>query len=182
MAESRRTRRRALLGMLLVIFVSVGTMLPFERLVRGADDWARQNPLEPIFIQIGNGEYQPQHAPWTRIMPIAEYRERLETCDLFVAHAGIGSILQAVEFRKQQLLLPRHQSLGEHTTDHQLDTIERFGSLKGVRVVDQVSDLQFQMSEMLRHPLSADEPSAAHASPELLRNISTFFSCTFSEL
>ena len=52
------------------------------------DEWAAANPSEPVYIQIGEGEYEPKHAPWTRIMPHAEYRQRLIDCSLFVAHGG----------------------------------------------------------------------------------------------
>jgi hypothetical protein len=60
-----------------VIFVSVGSMLPFDRLVMAADDWAKANPDDPVFIQIGEGAYEPKQAPWVRIMPHGEYLQRM---------------------------------------------------------------------------------------------------------
>ena len=136
-----------------MIFASVGSMLPFDRFVQAVDDWALANPSEEVFIQIGEGEYEPKHAPWVRIMPHQEYKRRLETCDLFVAHVGMGSILQGLEARKQMLLLPRHASLKEHTTDHQLHTADRFRATPGRLIVDDVPELQAAMTRLLAEPL-----------------------------
>ena len=72
-------------------------MLPFDRLVKAVDEWARDNPGHGVFIQIGEGAYEPHYASYARIMPMADYREGLRLCDLFVAHVGMGAILQGLE-------------------------------------------------------------------------------------
>ncbi len=140
-----------------VIFVSVGSMLPFDRLVMAADDWAVANPDQSVFIQIGEGEYEPKHAPWVRIMPHGEYMQRIRDCDLFVAHVGMGSILQGLEIRKQMLLLPRLAAQREHTTDHQLHTAARFKDTPGLMIVDDVPTLQAQMTRLLKSPMKASD-------------------------
>ena len=35
------------------IFATVGTQLPFDRLIRGLDSWAECNPEVEVFAQIG---------------------------------------------------------------------------------------------------------------------------------
>lgn len=157
-----------------MIFASVGSMLPFDRFVKAVDDWALANPDRKVFIQIGDGEYEPRHAPWVRIMPHAEYRRRLEECDLFVAHVGMGSILQALEAKKQMLLLPRHASLKEHTTDHQLHTADRFRATPGLLIVDDVPELQASMTRLLDQPLRASEGISRFAQPQLIENVANF--------
>jgi len=47
-----------------VIFVTVGTQLPFDRLIRGVDLWAAEHPDIPVFGQTGTiaGDgYTPKH-------------------------------------------------------------------------------------------------------------------------
>lgn len=149
-------------------------MLPFERLVRGVDEWARDNPPEALFMQIGATQYEPKHAPFARMIPMAEYRQRLQSCDLFVAHVGMGSILQALEDRKQMLMLPRHREWGEHTTDHQIHTAERFGHLHGLKVVDTVEDLHREMTALLQSPLATGDAISNHASPGLIAGVRDF--------
>ena len=157
-----------------MIFVSVGSMLPFDRFVRAADDWAAANPNQPIFIQIGDGEYEPRHSPWVRIMPHREYRQRLEECTLFVAHVGMGSILQGLEARKQMLLLARLASKREHTTDHQLHTAARFKNTPGLIIVDDVPALQLNMSRLLKTPMKASEGIPRFASSTMTDSVAQF--------
>lgn len=140
-----------------MIFASVGSMLPFDRFVRGVDEWAAANPDTPVFLQIGEGAYEPVHCPWARIVPHAEYRRRLEECRLFVAHVGMGSILQALEIGKQMLLLPRQASLREHTTEHQLHTADRFRDTPGLLIVDDVPAMQHRMTELLETPMRGSD-------------------------
>jgi UDP-N-acetylglucosamine transferase subunit ALG13 len=149
-------------------------MLPFDRLIRAVDDWARDNPSVPVFIQIGEGDYEPRHAPFVRIMPMAEYRERVRRCDLFVAHVGMGSILQALEERKQLLMMPRRHDLGEHTTAHQLHTAERFRERKGLMIVDDGAQLKQQMTHLLAEPLPTGEAISDQASKELIAGVTRF--------
>jgi UDP-N-acetylglucosamine transferase subunit ALG13 len=154
-----------------VIFASVGSMLPFNRLVQAVDDWADAHPGEDVFIQIGDSSYEPRHAPWVRIMPHAEYRQRLEACDLFVAHVGMGSILQGLELRKQMLLMPRRAQWREHTTDHQLHTADRFRHYTGLRIVDDVPGLHHSMSELLAHPLEVADGFALTAPQPMIDSV-----------
>lgn len=163
-----------MLGSGSLIFVSVGSLLPFERLVRAVDDWALNNQNEEIFVQIGDTVYEPRHAPFVRIMPMIEYRERLRDCDLLVAHVGMGSILQGLQMRKQMLLLPRLQELHEHTTNHQVDTAARFSHVKGIKIVDDHMALQREMSLLLEEPLETNDGISDSASPELLTHMRSF--------
>ena len=157
-----------------MIFASVGSMLPFDRLVMAVDEWAAANPSEEVFLQIGRGEYEPKHAPFVRMMPHTEYRRRLDECDLFVAHVGMGSILQSLETRKQLLMMPRLASLKEHTTDHQLHTAARFRDTEGLMIVDDVMALHAAMTRLLREPLISSEGISRYASQTLINNIAGF--------
>lgn len=167
-----------MLGQRAVIFASVGSMFPFDRLVRAVDEWALANPQEQVFLQIGESAYLPQHTPWARVVPMSEYRDRLRACSLFVAHVGMGSILQALEERKQMLLLPRHQSLGEHNTEHQLHTAARFRDVAGIRIVDDADALAQEMSRLVATPLATGEGISSEGSPELIGAVRSFLAPT----
>lgn len=174
MADGRIGRRGRILGGGAVIFASVGSMMPFERFVRAVDAWAAANPGRGVFLQIGRGEYEPRHAPWTRIMSHDEYTRRLRECRLFVAHVGMGSILQGLKERKQMLLLPRLRSEREHTTDHQLHTATRFRTAPGMRIVDDVAALHAAMSELIERPLAPADDISEFATQPLLDGVSGF--------
>lgn len=157
-----------------MIFVSIGSMLPFDRLVIAVDEWARDNPHQEVFIQIGEGSYLPQHAPYARIIPMKEYRSRLASCDLFVAHVGMGSILQALEEKKQMLLLPRDIKLNEHTTDHQVHTARRFQGREGMRIVETTGELKAEMTNLLSTPMGGLKHFSNKASPQLIDAVATY--------
>ncbi len=131
------------------VFVSVGSMMPFDRLVRAMDEWAAANPQVPVEIQIGRGKYEPRHAKFVRLMPVGDYRQRVAAARLFVAHAGMGSIIAAIEAGKPLLMLPRLMAEGEHNTDHQLATAASIGARPGLFVASDADDLKTRASAML---------------------------------
>ena len=150
MAGAGGGRRRAL-GQRVVsgVFVSVGSMMPFDRLVKAMDEWAAAHPEVAVEIQIGRGKYEPRHARFVRLMPVAAYRQRVAEARLFVAHAGMGSIIAAIEAGKPLLMLPRLQAQGEHNTDHQLATAANIGSRPGLHVAVDVADLKARATALL---------------------------------
>jgi UDP-N-acetylglucosamine transferase subunit ALG13 len=149
-------------------------MLPFDRLTRAVDEWAAANPSTPVFLQIGDGDYVPRHAPWARLVPHQDYLRRLTECDLFVAHVGIGSIIQALEIGKRMVMLPRLASLGEHTTEHQLHTAARFGNASGLTIVETIDALKTSMSEFAGQPLTQERRIDAFAPSHLTDKIRHF--------
>jgi UDP-N-acetylglucosamine transferase subunit ALG13 len=124
-----------------MIFVTVGSMFPFERMIHAMDDWTSQHPQQEVYAQIGGGKYEPRHMRWQRIVTPNEYKKLVRSCRLIVAHAGTGSVFTASEFRKPIVLLPRHAALKEHTTDHQLDTAKWLEDRQGIFVAWSEKDL-----------------------------------------
>lgn len=156
------------------VFVSVGTMMPFDRLVRAMDEWAAANPQVPVEIQIGSGHYEPRHAAFMRLMPVGLYRQKVATARLFVAHAGMGSIITAIEAGKPLLMLPRLQAQGEHNTDHQLATAASMGTRPGLHVAAGAADLQARVSAMLADSGAPPAPIARFAEPRFTDRIRAF--------
>lgn len=105
-----------------MIFLSVGTQLPFDRLVRCVDEWAGAHPDVEVFGQIGPARYQPQHFASVDFLPPGEVEQYFERAELIVAHAGMGTILSSLVLRKPLIILPRRQALSEHRSDHQMTT------------------------------------------------------------
>ena len=62
MAAPGKTGRAGILGGGALIFVTIGSALPFDRLVQAMDDWARDNPGEDILAQTGDGVFEPPRA------------------------------------------------------------------------------------------------------------------------
>lgn len=149
-------------------------MLPFDRLIRAVDAWAGSHPETPVLAQIGNGRYEPVHARFVRLMPPADYARAVAEAQLFVAHAGMGSIITAIQSGKPLLMLPRLQSLGEHNTDHQLATVRNVANRPGLHHVDTDADLGAAIDRLLATGSEAPAPIEPFASAELLENVRAF--------
>ena len=58
-----------------MIFVTVGSMFPFERMIRAMDDWTSQHPEQQVFAQIGGGKYEPKYMGWQRMIAPDDYKK-----------------------------------------------------------------------------------------------------------
>lgn len=149
-----------------MIFVTVGAQMAFDRLVAAVDDWAGRTPGADVFAQIGPSELQPKHVRWERFLDPAAFRERVLACDAIVAHAGMGSILTALEHGKPILVMPRRGDLQETRNDHQVATAARFREMGRVAVADDAKELAPWLDRI--KDLRAAERISSHASPQLL--------------
>lgn len=122
-----------------MIFLTVGTQLPFERLVRAVDDWCMTSGRNDVFGQIaecGRGYYKPMNFEWLPYLEPKEMEYRFKTSSLIIGHAGMGTIISALTHRKPIVVLPRKSSLGEHRNDHQIATVTRLGQRPGLVVAN----------------------------------------------
>lgn len=131
-----------------LIFVTVGSVFPFDRLVAAADDWAQSHGMRPP-AQIGRSKYQARSLETVESLPNNAYRAAVAACQVVVAHAGMGSILTAAEFGKPIVVMPRRADMNEHNTDHQLDTAEWMRNRQGVLVATNEHELGRQIDAAL---------------------------------
>lgn len=128
-----------------MIFVTIGSMFPFDRLIQAMDAWAEghlaADPGRDVLAQIGAGAYEPKHMRWVRKLDRAEYDATVAGAQVVVAHAGVGSVVTAGELGKPIVLLPRRAHLGEHTSDHQMETAGWLRGKPGVHIAESAADL-----------------------------------------
>jgi UDP-N-acetylglucosamine transferase subunit ALG13 len=143
-----------LCGITSLILVTVGTQLPFERLIRAVDAMLDARPGQALF-QIGNGNYEPRNGRWQRVLAPAEFNAAMTEADVVVSHAGIGTILSSRKYGLPAVLMPRLQTLGEHRNDHQTATARSLSHLSGVYVAWNESELVTILTEKLAPPSNA---------------------------
>jgi len=129
-----------------MIFITVGTQLPFDRMVREIDRWAGAHPDVHVFAQIGANGYVPHNMEWAHNLRTAEFRERMQACDTVIAHAGMGSIISAIELGKRVIVVPRRAELGEHRNDHQLATVARLAHIQNLEVALECEELELLLA------------------------------------
>lgn len=155
-----------------MIFVTVGTQGRFDRLIRTIDEWAGASGRSDIFAQTGPSEYCAEHIQTERFIDATEFRERVEAASLVISHAGMGSIITALELGKPIIVMPRRASLGEHRNDHQLATARRFAGHGAISVAFTEQELIDRLDRL--EDRSEAGRLAAQASPHLISAIRSF--------
>jgi len=155
-----------------VIFVTVGAQMPFDRLIRAVDDWADSRQRRDVFAQIGPGAWKPRHIDWVEFLAPAEFRNRCEQADVLIAHAGMGSIITALELAKPILVMPRRGDLRETRNDHQVATATRFAEQGKLSVALDTDELAAALDRMAE--AAAPSPIGPHASDGLLAGLREF--------
>ena len=154
-----------------MIFVTIGSMFPFDRLIRLMDAWAQAHPGVDLLAQIGDGDYAPTHMRWVRKLDQTEFSRTVAEADLVVAHAGMGSVITASQYRKPIVMLPRLRQSGEHTTDHQIATANWLRDKPGVYIADTDADLGPRIAEALAAGAPAETTFAPEAPAEFIARI-----------
>jgi UDP-N-acetylglucosamine transferase subunit ALG13 len=104
-----------------MIFVTIGTQIPFDRFIKTVDEIAG-TINETFVVQALNGNYQPQNFKTVGFIAPDEFDKVVQEARLIVSHAGMGSILSAIDYEKPIIIFSRLASLGEHRNDHQMAT------------------------------------------------------------
>jgi len=102
------------------VVVSLGTFRAygFERLVK------RLLAILPedtdVLWQTGDTDVSALGIFGHHAIPERELSQAIREADVLVAHAGVGTALQALEIGRCPVLVPRRHALGEHVDDHQM--------------------------------------------------------------
>jgi UDP-N-acetylglucosamine transferase subunit ALG13 len=145
-----------------VILLTVGSQLPFCRMVRAVDAWCAASGRTDVIGQIGGigpESYRPRHFKWSEFIAPAEFDELIARADLIIAHAGMGSIISALRNAKPIVIMPRRASLSEHRNEHQLATAARFAGRQNVYVAGDEAMLPMTLERAAGGPSPRDSIS-----------------------
>jgi len=157
------------------LFLTVGTQLPFDRLVAAADAWAAAHPEHAVLAQIAEGAVVPRHMEFVRTMPRDAFGDAVAGADVIIAHAGIGSLLTALDHGKPLVVMPRKAAFGEHRNDHQLATVREIVRFETVRVIHDAADLPAAIAAAgAEAGKRVADPVQAAASAPLLKAVADF--------
>ena len=150
-----------------MIFVTVGSQLPFDRMSLAVAEWARSRGREDLFFQNGVGGAVMEGFPSAPTLSLEEIARKFDEAAVVVAHAGTGSIIECLSRGKPIIIVPRASSLGETRNDHQFATAERFAERAGVFVarneheLGPLLDRAHELTGGKRISTVADEPLTA---------------------
>src|SRR5215217_2444665 len=111
-----------------MIFVTIGTQEPFDRLIKAIDELAPLLNMD-IVAQVSNTVIEVKNMKALTFIPPDEFDNYFQQASLIISHAGMGSIITALTMNKPIIVMPRLASLGEHRNEHQTATAKKFEKL-----------------------------------------------------
>jgi len=159
-----------------VIFLTVGTHEPFDRLVCCVDDWCAERGCgDEVFGQItARAEYQPTHFQAVASLDPSAYQEKFNAADFIISHAGMGSIITALSMKKPIAVLPRRGHLQETRNDHQFATVQRFQSRGGIFAAQDEADLSKILNRLADGNVTVGQGISSFADEQLIASVRDF--------
>ncbi|MEY8530976.1 glycosyltransferase [Lactobacillus taiwanensis] len=139
-----------------MIFVTVGTHeQPFNRLVKKIDDLVADGTIkEKVVIQTGFSTYQPVHCDNHKMMSFEEMQSTLKEARIVITHGGPSSFIEALQFGKVPIVVPRQEKYHEHVNNHQVDFTElidkRMNNIIPVYDIDQLANTIEKYDEVVK--------------------------------
>jgi beta-1,4-N-acetylglucosaminyltransferase len=132
-----------------MIFLTVGTLYPFDRLVEIVDQAVEKGYVQDtIFAQIGNSIIKPRNFQYVVSLEMDAYQRCFREASAIVSHAGMGTITTALRHQKPLLVMPREKKYGEIINDHQIHTAEAFAKKGHVQVARTQADFEGKIVEL----------------------------------
>lgn len=105
-----------------MIFVTVGTHeQPFNRLIKKIDNLVANGDIkEKVIVQTGFSTYIPKHCEAHKMMSFEEMQQALKDARIVITHGGPSSFIEALQFGKVPIVVPRQEKFHEHVNNHQV--------------------------------------------------------------
>jgi len=132
-----------------VIFVTVGSHYQgFDRLIKKMDEIAGKID-EKVIMQIGHTEYKPVNAEYFDFTDYSRMKQLNKEARVVVSHAGVGSIITALEEKTPLIIVPRKKMYSEVIDDHQFEIAEALNLDSRVHIVTEVEDLDTALEKKI---------------------------------
>lgn len=154
------------------LFVVVGSIFPFDRLIKTVDSWISEYNNLQVIAQIGDSKICPKNMTYYKKLQVKDFNRIFDDADLIISHAGMGIILKSLEAGKPIVVMPRRLDLKEHNTNHQIDTAKAFKAMNYIHVAmnekELITILKDPTSLKSRHTINP------YASESLIKSIKDF--------
>lgn len=122
-----------------VIFVTVGTTLPFDDLVQAIDNLVERGEItEQVICQVGHGTYLPSHCEHFRFKP--DLDEYIDRSSLVIGHGGTGTVTGLLASGKPFIAVANPLGAGNHQAQF-LERLNRVVSFLWTADLDRLHDL-----------------------------------------
>jgi len=157
-----------------MIFVTIGTQEPFDRLIEVVDQIAGKSN-EKFIAQTFGGKHEVKNMEVREFLNPKEFSEIFDRARLIISHAGMGTIISSLSNKKPIVVMPRNASLKEHRNDHQMATAKEFKELQYLHVAMDEKELRSIIWDLLsQKEIQPLHNLGEYASKELLGSLKEF--------
>jgi UDP-N-acetylglucosamine transferase subunit ALG13 len=119
-----------------LIFITTGTSLPHDSLIRRIDDLKAMGILkDKIYAQIGHGKYIPNHMTWLRF--VGNMEEVYKRADIIISTCGAGTIMENVTKGRKLIAVQNPGVTGGHEWEL-VSKMESLGCLVWCRDIEHI--------------------------------------------
>jgi UDP-N-acetylglucosamine transferase subunit ALG13 len=106
-----------------MIFVTVGTHeQPFNRLIEKMDELVENGEIkEKVIVQSGFSTCEAKYCEMHKMMSFDEMRQTFKDARIVITHGGPSSFVEALQYGKVPIVVPRQLEFNEHVNNHQVD-------------------------------------------------------------
>ena len=128
-------------------FITVGNgEKSFSRLFINLEKFFELMP-QPIIAQCGNTEFKSPKVKTYKFMELGKFKEYISKSKLIICHAGMGTMMQAIQSNKIPVCVPRMAKHDEIINDHQVDIAKALGKQKKIIYVRNFSRIGFYIKK-----------------------------------
>lgn len=138
-----------------MILILLGSQkFQFNRLLKEIDDLIASGIInDNVFAQIGNSDYKPKLYKYTSFIDKNEFLNYINEANLIITHGGTASIITALKAKKKVIAVARLKKYKEHISNHQLDIVRQFSSMKLIIGLEEVKELKKTMENINNYEL-----------------------------
>jgi UDP-N-acetylglucosamine transferase subunit ALG13 len=157
-----------------MIFVTAGTQLPFDRLLKAIDQIAGEFVDVKFVVQALDTTYSAKNIKVLDFLSPTDFENYFDSAKLIVSHAGMGTIINALVKKKPIIVMPRLFKYNEHRNDHQLATAKKMDSLGYVDVAYDEIELIDKVRNMWPDNLKPRNTIGPLAPDDIVKSIDSF--------
>ena len=139
-------------------FVSIGNgTQSFSRLLDAVKTIADHLP-QPVVVQHGRTPFFSDDIEHFAFTDESDFLDRLGKCQIFITHAGGGSVFSAIRLGKKPVVVPRRKAHDEIVDDHQMAFAEELARQRKIEPVYDVAELLDAVANVIANPHLPPEP------------------------
>lgn len=106
-----------------MIFVTVGSMAPFDELIMKVDKLAENRVISDVMVQLGNGSYIPKNTEWFRFKD--DLKPFYRSAEFIITHNGAGTLFEILSIGRKAIAVSNPHTIQWENKDIMIKLSEK---------------------------------------------------------